>query len=375
MDAPRVARFDLALDRDPGPADAAGPGEPEEDPGPAARVPVAAFGEPSGAGEAAGSGPSPAAASTGDDGADAAGPRAGGSVADWSSLGTGGAEAGGSAAVAGLDELGTRSVPAAVADLGGAAGGAASVTRVARLPGRRGTGGVDAEQGTRRSPSPPDDRPPPRRRAGASRSSAGAAAPSPGEAPSEREERPARPRRVPGPKQIEPDADPVAAAREICLRLLTDRARTRTELAQALARRGVPDEAAHTVLERFDEVGLIDDAAFAGQWVRSRHRHRGLARRAIAQELRRKGVDDETAGEALAEVDDGSEERRARELVDRKLRTLPADTPEQRTVAARKLVGMLARKGYGAGTAYGVVREALAAHGAETDELGEPPAD
>ncbi|MCX6462424.1 MAG: regulatory protein RecX, partial [Pseudonocardiales bacterium] len=93
------------------------------------------------------------------------------------------------------------------------------------------------------------------------------------------------------------------------------------------------------------------------------------------QELRRKGVDDETAGEALAEVDDGSEERRARELVDRKLRTLPADTPEQRTVAARKLVGMLARKGYGAGTAYGVVREALAAHGAETDELGEPPAD
>jgi regulatory protein len=186
----------------------------------------------------------------------------------------------------------------------------------------------------------------------------------------ERDARPGRARRPPGPRQIDPDADPVAAAREICLRLLTDRARTRTELAQALARRGVPAAAADTVLERFDEVGLIDDAAFAGQWVRSRHRQRGLARRAIAQELRRKGVDDEVAGEALAEVDGESEARRARELVDRKLRTLPAGTPEQRTTAARKLVGMLARKGYGAGVAYGVVKEALAEHGADDEELG-----
>lgn len=180
----------------------------------------------------------------------------------------------------------------------------------------------------------------------------------------------AAPRRGFGPKQVDPDADPVAAAREICLRLLTDRSRTRHELAQALTRRGVPDDAADTVLSRFDEVGLIDDAAFAGQWVRSRHNHRGLARRAIAMELRRKGVDDEVAGEALEEVDDDSEARRARELVDRKLRTVPADTPEQRKKAANRLVGMLARKGYGGGVAYRVVREALAAHGAELDELG-----
>ncbi len=170
-----------------------------------------------------------------------------------------------------------------------------------------------------------------------------------------------------------PDADPVAVAREICLRLLTERARTRRELAQALRKRGVPDEAASAVLERFDEVGLIDDAAFAGQWVRSRHTRRGLARRAIAVELRRKGVADDVAQEALAEVDADSEEQRARELVDRKLRTLPADTPERRTAAARKLVGMLARRGYPGSIAYRVVREALAAHGAEADELGTEP--
>jgi regulatory protein len=177
------------------------------------------------------------------------------------------------------------------------------------------------------------------------------------------------------PAELDPDADPVAVAKEVCLRLLTDRARTRQELAQALRRKGVPDDAARTVLERFDEVGLIDDAAFAGQWVRSRHNHRGLARRAIAMELRRKGVDDEVASEALGEVDQESEERRARELVDRKLRTVPAGTPEQRRKAATRLVGMLARKGYGGGIAYRVVREALAARGAEIDELGTDPPD
>jgi regulatory protein len=173
----------------------------------------------------------------------------------------------------------------------------------------------------------------------------------------------------PGSSGPEPAADPVAAAREICLRLLTDRARTRQELAGVLARKGVPAEAAAAVLDRFDEVGLIDDAAFAGQWVRSRHEHRGLGRRAIAVELRRKGVADDVAGEALAGVDAAAEARRARELVDRKLRSLAVDTPEKRATAGRKLVGMLARKGYGAGTAYQVVREALAEHGADVDEI------
>ncbi len=179
-----------------------------------------------------------------------------------------------------------------------------------------------------------------------------------------------------GLRPVDPDADPVEAAREICLTLLTDRARTKHELAEALRRRLVPDEAARAVLDRFDEVGLIDDAAFAGQWVRSRQRQRGLARRAIAVELRRKGVDDEVAAEALAEVDEPAEEERARELVLRKLRTVPAATPEQRVTAGRRLVGMLARKGYPAGLAYRVVREVLAAHGADVDELGtEPPED
>ncbi|WP_308015515.1 regulatory protein RecX [Pseudonocardia sp. ICBG1293] len=162
-------------------------------------------------------------------------------------------------------------------------------------------------------------------------------------------------------------------ARDICLRLLTDRARTVKELGDALRRKEIPDEVARRVLDRFDEVGLVDDEAFAEQWVRSRHRHRGLGKRAIALELHRKGVDREIADEALTGIDDDSERDRARELVVRRLRSLPVGSREERQSSARKLVGMLARKGYGPGVAYGVVKEEIAAAGAEVDELGEAP--
>jgi regulatory protein len=169
------------------------------------------------------------------------------------------------------------------------------------------------------------------------------------------------------------DPDPDAVAKEICLRLLTDRARTRLELSQALRRRGVPDEVSARVLDRFGEVGLIDDQAFAGQWVRSRHRRRGLGRQALAVELCRKGIAKETADEALAEVDSESERLRATEMVVRRLRTMPVQGSDDRVKAGRRLLGMLARKGYPAGLAHQVVRAALVEHGAEEDELG--PAD
>jgi regulatory protein len=171
-------------------------------------------------------------------------------------------------------------------------------------------------------------------------------------------------------REPDPDADPMAVARTICLRLLTERARTRHELDLALRRKGVPAEAARTVLERFGEVGLIDDAAFAEQWVHTRHTGRGLGRRALAVELRRKGVADDVAGDALGELDVEAEQQRARQLVDRKLRRQPLGSPEQRSAAARRLAGMLARKGYGSGVAYRVVREAITAYGAEPDEFG-----
>lgn len=153
-----------------------------------------------------------------------------------------------------------------------------------------------------------------------------------------------------------PPADPEAVARTILLNKLTARPRTRAELAEMLATKLVPDDVAVRVLDRFEEVGLIDDEAFARSWIESRQAGRGLARRALAQELRRKGVSDDVAREALAEVDPGDEETAARELVRRKLRTMSRlDTAAR----MRRLTGMLARKGYPAGLAYKVVRDEL----------------
>ena len=92
------------------------------------------------------------------------------------------------------------------------------------------------------------------------------------------------------------------------MRLLTVRPRTRQELGQALARKGIEQDTIDQVLSRLDEVGLVDDRAFAEQWVRCRHNYSGLARRALVAELRRKGVDGPVALEAAAEVDSDAEE-------------------------------------------------------------------
>jgi regulatory protein len=155
-----------------------------------------------------------------------------------------------------------------------------------------------------------------------------------------------------------PDADTEAVARTILLDQLTGRARSRKELADKLAARHVPDDVASRLLDRFEEVGLVDDAAFARSWISGRQADKGLARRALAQELRRKGIDDEVARAALDEVDPDAEEAAARALVRKKLRSL---TRVDQTTATRRLVGMLARKGYSQGLAFSVVRDELGA--------------
>ncbi|QNE79127.1 recombination regulator RecX [Streptomyces finlayi] len=162
--------------------------------------------------------------------------------------------------------------------------------------------------------------------------------------------------------------DPVEQARNICLRLLTGTPRTRKQLADALRMREIPDEAAEEVLSRFEDVGLIDDGSFAEAWVESRHRSRGLARRALVRELRTKGVDSGLIDEAVGQLDPEQEEATARELVARKLRSTRGLDRDKRL---RRLAGMLARKGYGEGMALRVVRQALAEEGEETEGLDE----
>ena len=176
---------------------------------------------------------------------------------------------------------------------------------------------------------------------------------------------PDRGRDEPSPGPAEEPADPEATARSICLRALTGAPKTRRQLADLLADRGVPDDAAEAVLDRFTEVGLIDDAAFARAWVTSRQAGRGLARRALSAELRAKGVDPDVTAEAVEAVDDDDERAAARRLVDRKLE---AARRLDRATATRRLMGMLARKGYNGGLAAAVVREALDGLDAGSDD-------
>lgn len=152
------------------------------------------------------------------------------------------------------------------------------------------------------------------------------------------------------------ETDAESVARTVALNLLNHSPRSRAQLAEAMARKDVPEPVAERVLDRFEEVGLVDDVEFAGMLVRTRQSERGLARRALAVELRRKGIEPEVAQAALADVEPDDEEAAARRVVEKRLRAMSSLAPE---VKRRRLVAMLARKGYGGGLSYRVVDEAL----------------
>jgi regulatory protein len=154
--------------------------------------------------------------------------------------------------------------------------------------------------------------------------------------------------------------DPEACARQICLRLLTAAPRTRTQLAQAMRRGGIPAEAAEAILVRFTDVGLIDDGAFARAWVESRHHGRGLSKRSLSAELRRQGIQAEEIREAIDTLDPEQEVATARHLVERKMASTRGRPPEAR---ARQAASMLARKGYPPGLVFRLIREVMEQEG------------
>ncbi|PSL01086.1 regulatory protein [Haloactinopolyspora alba] len=162
------------------------------------------------------------------------------------------------------------------------------------------------------------------------------------------------------------EADPESVARSIVLQKLAAAPQTRAQLDAAMVKKDVPDEVRAHVLDRFSEVGLIDDAAYARAWVGSRHNGRGLAKRALGHELRRRGVDPAVVDDAVEALPAEQEEQMARALVARRLPSTRRLDPVART---RRLASMLARKGYPAGLSYRVVREALAAEGVDEGDL------
>jgi regulatory protein len=126
-----------------------------------------------------------------------------------------------------------------------------------------------------------------------------------------------------------------------------------------LAKRGYPEDVSGQVLDRLAQVGLVDDTDFAEQWVRSRRVNAGKGRRALAAELRTKGVDNDVITAVLADIDAGAERERAEQLVRDKLRREKLGDDDD-TKVMRRLVGMLARRGYGQSMAVDVVTSELA---------------
>jgi regulatory protein len=161
----------------------------------------------------------------------------------------------------------------------------------------------------------------------------------------------------PLPSTSEPSRD--EQARTLCLRLLTARARTRAELAGQLAKRGYPDDVSTRVLDRLADVGLVDDVDFAEQWVHSRRVNAGKGKRALAAELHTKGVDNDVITSVLSDFTPDAERDRAEELVRKKLRRENLSDDDLRL--RRRLVAMLARRGYSQTMAYDVVSAELAA--------------
>ena len=170
--------------------------------------------------------------------------------------------------------------------------------------------------------------------------------PSPGTAPTD----------VPEPVRQDREPDQHDIARQIALRQLTMAPRSRQQLEDKLRQKGCADEVSRVVLDRLEEVGLVDDAAYARTLVRSRQQTKGLAVRGLTQELRRKGVPEELISDAVADIEPEAEEGRARALVEKRLRTLHG---LDRQVQTRRLAGYLARKGYDSNVAFRVIREAL----------------
>lgn len=157
-----------------------------------------------------------------------------------------------------------------------------------------------------------------------------------------------------------------AKARAVVLRKLTGSAKSRHQLAEALREREFGEDVITTVLDRMEEVQLLDDAAFARTWVRTRHELKGLGSAALRRELQQRGLATDHIDTALEQLSAEDEEAAAEELIANKLRgvTVPVGNgPEdrkERDKLTRRLVDMLGRRGHHPGAAMRLAREALA---------------
>lgn len=152
------------------------------------------------------------------------------------------------------------------------------------------------------------------------------------------------------------EPDPYSVATKIAVDALSRRARSRGELAEILKKKLVPEDVIERLLDRLVAQKLIDDLAFAQEWSQLRHRSKGLSRRVLSQELRKKSISPELIDQVLSDISREDEVLVARELVSKKLRSL---TRFDESVKYRRLHSLLARKGYSSSVIAQAIREEL----------------
>ena len=165
------------------------------------------------------------------------------------------------------------------------------------------------------------------------------------------------------------EADPYTRAKTIVYNQLAYSAKTRGQLRKKLQAEGFDAELIEPLLDKFEAAKLIDDAEYAQTFVAQKSRTKKLSRAALRRELAERGVRGEEAENALAQRTDEQEREDAAELVRKKLRPgMDLSDRAEKDRVTRRLLGMLARRGYSSSVSMSVIREELAAYGAE-DEL------
>lgn len=164
------------------------------------------------------------------------------------------------------------------------------------------------------------------------------------------------------------EADPYTRAKTIVYNQLAYSAKTRGQLRKKLQSEGFEAELIEPLLDKFEAAKLIDDAEYAETFVRQKSRTKKLSRAALRRELAERGVRGEEAENALAQRTDEQEREDAAELVRKKLRPgMDFSDRAEKDKVTRRLLGMLARRGYSSSVSMSVIREELAAYGAEDD--------
>lgn len=145
------------------------------------------------------------------------------------------------------------------------------------------------------------------------------------------------------PRQLSPERQE-QRARNVLLYQLARSAKSAHQLRQILEKREIDAAIAESVIQRFIEVGLIDDKLFAETIVNSRRKFKGSAKSVIKRELVEKGVGHDLIEDVVSEITPEEELATATELA---IRRIPRLAALEREVRQRRLHGYLARKGYG----------------------------